>query len=93
MNGVQVCVVWTLSTKEVQKKECIYETLESDIKEIVDEESQIDPQFKTQRCYVKLTERYVYQKLLNEYKYASDNFCSRTINNVLNRLGYTLKKS
>lgn len=34
----------------------------------------------------------MYQKLLKEYHYAADNFCSRTINNVLNRLGYTLKK-
>lgn len=80
------------STKRSKKKERIYPNLEADIKQLVDQESQIDPQFHTQRCYVRLTESYVYEKLLTKYNYKREDFSSRTINNLLNRLGYTLKK-
>lgn len=76
----------------VQKKELTLDGLESDIKELVDEESQIDPQFKTQRCYVKVSAPYIYQHLVLTKGYELTDFCQRTINNVLNRFGYTLKK-
>lgn len=66
--------------------------MEEDIKKIVDSESQIDPKFKTERCYVKLSALYVYKELVLSYGYSLDDFCVRTVNNILNRLGYTLKK-
>lgn len=66
--------------------------MEEDIKKIVDSESQIDPKFKTARCYVKLSASYVYKELVLSYGYSLDDFCVRTVNNILNRLGYTLKK-
>ena len=75
-----------------KKKEIIHQGLESDIEEIVDEESQIDPQFRTQRCYVKVSAAYIRKELVLNKSYGLRDFCLKTVNNVLNRLGYTLKK-
>lgn len=75
-----------------KKKEIIYSDLQSDIKEIVEEESQIDPQFKTERCYVKISAAYIRKELLLNKSYQIGDFCLKTVNNILNRLGYTLKK-
>ncbi|MDI1352791.1 MAG: ISAzo13 family transposase [bacterium] len=70
----------------------IHRVLQSDIEEIVDEESQIDPQFKTQRCYVKISAAYVRKELVLNKTYKPSDFCLKTVDNILNRLGYTLKK-
>ena len=56
------------------------------------EESQIDPQFKTERCYVKISAAYIRKELLLNKSYQLGGFCLKTVNNILNRLGYTLKK-
>jgi len=58
----------------------------------VEEHSQIDPQFKTQRCYVKISASYIRKELVLNKSYQTKDFCLKTINNVLNRLDYTLKK-
>ena len=76
----------------VKKKEEVFEDLESDIKDIVSNASQIDPSLKTQRCYVKLTAPYIYKELILKKSYELADFCTRTVNNVMNRLGYTLKR-
>jgi hypothetical protein len=66
--------------------------LSSAIDSIVSEHSQIDPSFKTQRCYVRLTSRFILKELLLYKGYELHSFCNKTVHNVLNRLGYTLKK-
>ena len=81
-----------LSLKRCKKKEEIYIELEEDIKSIVDKESQIDPSFKTNRCYVKVSAPYIRKELVMKNSYEMEDFCTRTLNNILNRLGYTLKK-
>lgn len=53
---------------------------------------QVDPSFKTQICYLKITAQYVYKELLLNKGYCVGDFCVKTIGNILNRLGYTLKK-
>jgi hypothetical protein len=62
------------------------------IDSIVSEHSQIDPSFKTQRCYVRLTSQFILKELLLYKDYELQSFCNKTVHNVLNRLGYTLKK-
>ncbi len=62
------------------------------IDRIVSEHCQIDPSFKTQRCYVRLTSRYILKELLLYQGYTLHSFCNKTVHNVLDRLGYTLKK-
>ena len=66
--------------------------MQSDIEAIVDDESQIDPQFRTQRCYVKISAAYIRKELVLHKSYGLGDFCLKTVNNMLNRLGYTLKK-
>ncbi len=56
------------------------------------EHSQIDPSFKSQRVYVKVTARYIFKELILKKGYELGRFCLKTIDNLLNRLGYTLKK-
>jgi hypothetical protein len=58
----------------------------------VSEHSQIDPSFKSQRIYVRVTARYIFKELILKKGYELGSFCLKTIENVLNRLGYTLKK-
>jgi hypothetical protein len=67
-------------------------TLSPTIDSIVGEHCQIDPSFKTQRCYVRLTSQYILKELLLHKGFKSKSFCNKTVHNVLNRLGYTLKK-
>jgi hypothetical protein len=62
------------------------------IEDIVSEHSQIDPSFKSQRVYVKLTAPYIFKELILKKGFPLGSFCVRTLNNVLNRAGYTLKK-
>lgn len=75
-----------------KKKEYLDPHLSSAIDSIVIEHSQIDPSFKTQRCYVRLTSQYILKELLLYKNYELHHFCNKTVHNVLNRLGYTLKK-
>ncbi len=65
----------------------------TDIDQIVALESQIDPKFKTTRCYIRITALAIFKRLCELKGYLASNFCLRTINNVINRLGYTLKKT
>lgn len=80
------------NARGTKKKEKLFEDLESDIKDVVAKSSQIDPSLKTQRCYVKLTAQYIYKELILKKPYELIDSCLRTVNNVMNRLGYTLKR-
>lgn len=63
-----------------------------DVASIIEEQTQIDPTLRTQRCYVKLSANYIYKELMLHKAYQLKAFCLRSINNILNRQGYTLKK-
>ncbi len=69
-----------------------YPRLKKDIEELVGEESQTDPQFKTECRYLKVSAPYVYKELILKKPYRLGGFTQRTVNNILNRSGYTLKK-
>lgn len=75
-----------------KKKEIIHTELEASINEIVAEHIQTDPQFRTQRCYVNISAAFIRQQLIFKREYEGRHFCRRTINNVLNRIGYNLRK-
>lgn len=81
-----------LFAKGRKKKETIFPDLASDIEDIISEYTQIDPELKTQRCYVKVTAGYIRKELILKKAYALEAFCERSVNNILNRLGYSLKK-
>ena len=67
--------------------------LEEDIRSIVDPKSQTDPNFQTSFAYTRITAKAVWQALIDEKGYISYELpCENTIRNILNRLGYQLKR-
>ena len=64
-----------------------------DIQSIVDPKSQTDPNFQTSFAYTRITAKAVRQALIDEKGYTDDELpCENTIRNILNRLGYQLKR-
>ncbi len=60
-----------------------------DIKAIVDSQSQIDPSFKTQRLYTRLSAAEVRRQLISQKQYTDASLPSeQTIRRRLNQLGY-----
>jgi len=74
--------------KKVEER---FSNLCKDIDEIVDAEGQSDPKFQTDLIYLKITAKET-KKILEQKGYSSKDFTERTISNVLNRQGYTLKR-
>ena len=61
----------------------------SDLKKIVDCNSQTDPSFKSKRLYTRLSARQVREELINQYNYQEQELPSpETIRRKLNQLGY-----
>jgi transposase len=76
--------------KPIEKKQKHGKT---DIKELIEPETQVDPQFKSDLKYVRITAPKIRQLLINRKGYSEKELPKvRTINNLLNRLGYTLKR-
>jgi hypothetical protein len=64
-----------------------------DIREIVDGQSQADPQFRTKRLYTRLSAAEVRRQLIAQKGYTGAELpCERTLRTKLNVLGYTLTK-
>ena len=67
--------------------------LMADIQSIVDPKSQTDPKFQTSFAYTRITVKAVRQALIDEKDYTDDELpCENTIRNILNRMGYQLKR-
>ena len=65
----------------------------TDIRSIIDGQSQTDPSFKTERLYTRLTVKEIRKQLIREKGYTSEELPThQTINTKVNQLGYTLKK-
>lgn len=64
-----------------------------DIKKLVDDQSQIDPSFKSQRLYTRLSASAVRHQLIEKFGYGDEELpTSETIRVKLNDLGYRLKR-
>lgn len=67
--------------------------LAEDIREIVDPKSQADPRLKTCLAYTRITAKAVRQALIDQKGYSDDQLpCESTIGEILNRLGYRLRR-
>lgn len=67
--------------------------LEQDIRDLVDGDAQADPKFQTSFRYLKVSAQAVRDKLILEKGYADEGLpCRQTIGDILNRLGYRLRK-
>ena len=66
--------------------------LEEQLRHILDSQSQIDPKFQTERLFTKLTVSEIRNQLIKQYGYADEDLpVERTLNTIINNLGYTLK--
>jgi len=64
-----------------------------DIKDIIDSQSQTDPNFKTTRLFTRLTSKEIRKQLIIQKKYKENELPTiQTINNKVNLLGYKLSK-
>jgi hypothetical protein len=76
-----------------KKIEVLLPNLLEDIKSIVEPASQIDPTFKTEQLYIRISANAVRKQLIKQKKYKENDLPTiRTINTKLNELGYKLKK-
>ena len=76
-----------------QRSEAKLPNLETDIRELVDGEAQADPKFQSTFYYVRVSARAVREALIEEKGYREEELPNRqTLGNVLNRMGYRLKK-
>ncbi|EDX70691.1 hypothetical protein MC7420_2883 [Coleofasciculus chthonoplastes PCC 7420] len=75
------------------KTEQVLPNLEADIHSLVDREAQADPKFQSTFLYTRISAKAVREALVNEVGYSESDLPSRqTIGEILNRLGYRLKK-
>ncbi len=65
----------------------------NDIRELVDSQSQVDPQFRTRRLYCRLSAGEVRRQLIAQKGYRDHELpTAQTINTKMNNLGYYAKK-
>lgn len=76
-----------------KKVETLLPHLAEDISEMVEGEAQADPKFQTSFCYLKVSAQAVRDALITEKGYRDEELpCRQTMGEVLNRLGYRLRK-
>ena len=76
-----------------KKTEELLPNLELDIRDLIDDYSQADPKFKSSFKYTKISARRVREALILEKGYKKEELpCRQTIGEILNRMGYSLKK-
>ena len=73
------------------KSEERFPALEADIRSLVDGQAQADPKFQSTFLYTRVSARAVRESLIKEKGY-SELPTRQTIGDILNRLGYRLKK-
>lgn len=75
------------------KSEKILPNLEADIHQLVDTQSQAEPKLRSTFLYARISARAVREGLISEMSYSESQLPTRqTIGEILNRMGYRLKK-
>ena len=81
-------------TRGRPKSETTWPNLAADIRSLVDGQAQADPKFQSPFLYARISARAVREKLVSDVGYDESELPSRqTIGEILNRLGYRLKKT
>lgn len=76
-----------------QKSEEVISKLEEDIRALADPQSQADPKFQSPFQYTRITAKAMRQALIDEKGWKDEELpCEKTIGNILNRLGYRLRR-
>jgi len=92
-SATEIKCIDNYSARGNKKTEAKIPKLAEDIRSIVEPKSQADPHFQTTFAYTRITAKTVRQALIDEMGYTNDELpCENTIGNILNRLGYRLKR-
>lgn len=75
-----------------KKLTLLYPELENDITKIIEDSLSIDPKFKSEKQYVKLSIAEIKRQLIKTGKYEESSFSNSYLNNLVNQMGYNLKK-
>ena len=76
-----------------KKKEEKNQQLEIDICQLAEPESQVDPKFQSDFKYTRITAKAMREALITKKGWQDENLpCEKTIGNILNRLGYRLRR-
>jgi len=76
-----------------KKTEAKYPQLEVDIVSLAEPKSQTDPKFQTAFKYTRITAKGMRAALIREKDWKDEDLpCEKTISNILNRLGYRLRR-
>ncbi len=79
-------------TRGRKKLITIYPYLKEDINKIIQDKLSVDPHFRSEKQYVKLTIKEIKKQLINTGKYNESSFNNSSLNNIINEMGYNLKK-
>jgi hypothetical protein len=80
-----IIYVGNFSSRGRNRMEVGYDSLEKDIKDLVENKTQTDPTFRTEKRYCKISAQLICKLLLEEKGYKDTIFKARTMNNILNR--------
>ena len=96
---VKKCYNFTLgintNVKETRGRKLLiekYPDLVQDIEKIIEDSLSIDPHFRSEKQYVKLTVKEIKKRLIETEKYTEDSFSNSYLSDLINKLGYGLKK-
>lgn len=89
----QILCVDNYQARGRHKTEIILPNLEEDIRSLVDAQAQADSKFQSTFTYSRISARAVREALIEQRGYPDEVLPTRqTIGDILNRLGYRLKK-
>jgi len=67
--------------------------LAEDMRSLAEPHSQVDPKFQSSFCYTRMTAKAMRQALIDKKSWQDGQLpCANTIGNILNRLGYRLRR-
>lgn len=81
-----------IETRGRKKLTEIYPSLKEDIESIIKEYLLTDPHFKSEKLYVRLTIKEIKTRLIETGKYDEKSFSNSSLNNIINEMGYCLRK-
>jgi Rhodopirellula transposase DDE domain len=85
--------VENFATRGQRRTEDANPQLAADIRDLVEPHTHADPELKSERQYTNLSAREVRDRLRTAKRYATDDLPSeRTMRDILNRMGYRLKR-
>jgi|TARA_B110000263_G_C15247737_1_gene482546 hypothetical protein len=88
-----ITCVARFSARGNRRSEAKQPSLEHDLRPLAEPESQVDPKFQSPFLYTRITAKAMRQALIEQKGWRDEDLpCENTIGNILNRLGYRLRR-